>query len=89
MIAEPSPNIEKLTLPQVVNRLQTIEEQVKLVNVRLQFQSSVPRFEFLIELDGKIIWSGLDLPIAYPKLRQQYPDKELEISWRSSPVVWI
>ena len=81
--------IGKITLPQIANRLQSLEEVVKLVNMRLQFQSTLPRFEFVIEIEGKSIWSGLDLPIAYPKIRQQYPDKELEISWRSSPVLWI
>ncbi|MCK5716321.1 MAG: hypothetical protein KAH77_02450 [Thiomargarita sp.] len=81
--------IGKVTLPQVITRLQSLEETVKLVNMRLQFQTTLPRFEFVIEIDGKSIWSGLDLPTAYPKLHQQYPEKELEISWRSSPVVWI
>jgi hypothetical protein len=88
MIAEDS-TIEKITLPEVVSRLQHVEEQVKLVHKRLQLQPELPNFEFVIELEGQTVWSGLDLPIAYPKLCQQYAGKELEISWRSSPVVWI
>jgi hypothetical protein len=76
-------------LPQMMIRLQTIEKQVQFINTRLQFQSTLPRFEFVIEIEGKMIWSGLDLPNQYPKIRQQYADKELVISWRSSPMVWI
>jgi hypothetical protein len=76
-------------LPQVMIRLQTLEKQVQFINTRLQFQSTLPRFEFVIEIEGKMIWSGLDLANQYPKIRQQYADKELVISWRSSPMVWI
>jgi predicted CoA-binding protein len=88
MLKEAS-EFEEITLPQVVTRLQNIEEQVKLVNMRLQFQPELPRFEFVIEVDGETVWSGLDLQNAYIKLRQQYADNKLEMSWRSSPMVWI
>jgi hypothetical protein len=80
---------EPHTLPNVVHRLQTLEKQIQFINTRLQFQPTLPRFEFVIEIDEQIVWTGLDLPHQYTQIRQQYPNQELTISWRSSPVVWI
>jgi hypothetical protein len=79
--------IDEITLPQVVTRLQMLEEQ--LVDLRVQFQYTLPRFEFVIEVDGKMAWAGLDLANQYSQMRRQYPGKELVISWHSSPVVQI
>ena len=80
---------ENVTSPYLVNRIHQLEEQIKLINMRLQLQLTVPRFEFTIEVDDKPLWSGLDLPVQFSRICRQYPDKELTISWRSSPVVWI
>lgn len=77
------------TLPQVIYRLEQLEQQVQLIQTRFPYQTTLPRFEFVLELDGEMVWSGLDLPHQYEVLRQQYPEKELVISWRSSPEVWI
>jgi len=82
-------NAENVTSPHLANRIRQLEEQIKLINMRLQLQFTVPRFEFIIEVDDKPVWSGLDLPVQFSKICRQYPDKEFTISWRSSPVVWV
>jgi hypothetical protein len=78
-----------LSLPQVAHRLECLEQQVQLIQTRFPHQPIIPRFEFVLEINGETVWSGLDLPHQYEVLRQQYPEKELVISWRSSPEVWI
>jgi hypothetical protein len=77
------------SLPQVAHRLESLEQQVQLLQTRLPSQTTLPRFEFILETNGETVWSGLDLPRQYEILRQQYPEQELVISWRSSPEVWI
>ncbi|MBF0228555.1 MAG: hypothetical protein HQK63_03025 [Desulfamplus sp.] len=77
------------TLSQVRDRLQNLEEQVRLMDKKLQFQSGLPHFEFVIESEGEELWSGMDLLNRYPQIFQKYPDRELVISWRSSPVTLI
>ncbi len=77
---------ENTALPEVINRLQNLEEQVRLINTKLQFDPGLPGFEFYIEANGKEIWAGLDLQTHYPRILGQHPNKELVINWRSSPV---
>jgi len=81
--------IDTFQTPHLVNRIQQLEEQIRLINMRLQLQFTVPRFEFVIEINDKPVWTGLDIQIQFPKIFQDYPDEEITISWRSSPVVWI
>ena len=81
--------IENIALPEVINRLQKIEKQVGLINMKLQSEPGLPGFEFFIEADGEEIWSGLDLQTRYPEILEQYSDKELVINWRSFPVTLI
>lgn len=50
---------------------------------------AMPRFEFVIEVNDELVWTGLDLQVEFPKIFEQYPNEEITISWRSSPVVWI
>lgn len=78
-----------VNLSEVKDRLQNLEEQVRLMDKKLQFQSGLPCFEFVIESEGKEIWSGMDLLNRYPQIFQKHPDSELVISWRSSPVTLI
>jgi len=76
---------ENTALPEVVIRLQRLEKQVGLINMKLRSGAGLPGFEFFIEADGEEIWSGLDLQTYYPEILEQYPDKELLINWRSFP----
>lgn len=76
-------------IPALVNRIQQLEEQINIIDLRLQIQPTVPRFEFVLKINDKAIWTGLDLSIQFPKILQKYPDDEIMISWRSSPMVWI
>jgi len=80
---------ENIAFPEVINHLQNIEEQVGMINMKLQSQPGLPGFEFFIEADGKEVWSGLDLNTNYSETLKQYPDKELIINWRSSSVVLV
>ncbi len=81
--------IDTTQIPHLVHRIQQLEEQIQLINMRLQVQYTVPRFEFVIEINDKPVWTGSDLQTEFPKIFQQYPNEEITISWRSSPVVWI
>ncbi len=80
---------ENTALPEVINRLQKLENQVSLINMKLRSEPGLPGFEFFIEAEGKEIWSGLDLQTHYPEILEQYPDKELLINWRSFPVTLV
>jgi hypothetical protein len=81
--------IDTLTVPPVVQWPPFLEQPVQLIKTHLPSPPILPGFEFVIEIDGELVWSGLDLPGQYAHLCQQYPEQELVISWRSSPVVWI
>jgi hypothetical protein len=80
---------ENTVLPEVINRLQKLEKQVGLINMKLRSEPGLPGFEFFIEADGEEIWSGMDLQTHYPKILEQYSDKELLINWRSFPVTLV
>ncbi|OQY42407.1 MAG: hypothetical protein B6242_16235 [Anaerolineaceae bacterium 4572_78] len=81
--------VDNLQVSDMISRVNQLEERMKLINMRLQLQFTIPRFEFVIEIDDKPVWTGLDLPIQFPEIFQKYPDEEITISWRSSPMVWI
>ncbi len=81
--------IDEMTLPQVVVRLQKLEENVKAISTRLPFPPALPQFEFVIRVDEQELWSGLDLETHYPKIRSEYPEAEVSVGWRSSPVVLV
>lgn len=83
---------ENITLPEVICRLKNLEEQVRLIESKSQFQSfqaGLPGFEFVVEADGEEVWTGLNLQRHYPEILGNYPDKELIITWRSDPVTLI
>lgn len=80
---------DDLQIPVLANRIQQLEEQIKLIDVRLKVQPTVPRFEFVLMVNDDVVWTGLDLPMQFPEIFQKYPEDEFTISWRSSPVVWI
>ncbi|RKZ54018.1 MAG: hypothetical protein DRR00_02595 [Candidatus Parabeggiatoa sp. nov. 3] len=81
--------VENTALPDVISRLQNLEKQVDMINLKLQSEPGLPGFEFVIEADGKEIWAGLDLQTHYPEIMEHYPDKELVINWRSFPVTLV
>jgi len=80
---------EETPLQQVLNRVQSLEEQVRLINLKLQFQEMLPDFEFTIETEGEELWSGKDLQMHYQEIRHKYPDRDIVINWRSSPVTFV
>ena len=41
--------VENTALPGVINRLQNLEKQVDLINMKLQSEPGLPWFEFFIE----------------------------------------
>jgi len=81
--------VDNSQIPHLINRIQQLEEQMKLVDMRLQLQTTVPRFEFVLEINNEPVWTGADLVTQFPAVFQQYPEQEITISWRSSPMVWI
>lgn len=81
--------IKNIEMPELMSRIQHIENKVDLINMKLQSEPGLPGFEFFIEAEGEEIWSGIDLQTHYPKIMEQYPDKALLIKWRSFPVTLI
>ena len=48
-----------------------------------------PRFEYVIKVDGKIVWRGLNPTEAYFKIKEKYPNKEVAIAWRTKEKVLV
>jgi len=71
--------MDNFQIPYLADRIQQLEEQLKLINLRLQLQFTIPRFEFVIEIDDKPVWTGLDLARQFPAIFQQYPDQEITL----------
>lgn len=80
---------QETTMTQVMERLQTLEEMVKLLSMQITTVTSSVNFEFVIRIDGQDVWQGVDLVTHYPKIRQQNPQATVSIGWQSSPVVLI
>ncbi len=85
----PQSKIQEKGLSQVIDRLEALEDEVKTIKVSLFSQPEQYHFEFVIRVDGQEVWAGRDLPKKYPELLHEYPDAQLSIGWRSSPVVLI
>lgn len=77
--------IQEKSLAQVINRVETLEEEVQAIKAKLVPQQIEPLyFEFVIELDGREVWAGKDLQLKYPEILHDHPHAEIAISWRSS-----
>lgn len=48
-----------------------------------------PYFEFIIRVDGKEVWSGMEMEQPFVELLSQYPNGKFSIGWRSSPMVMV
>ena len=81
--------IEEQSLSQVFHRLEALEDEVRAMKATLPSQSEQYFFEFIVRADGEEVWAGRELPKKYPELLHEYPDAQLSIGWRSSPVVLI
>lgn len=81
--------IQDMTITQVATRLEHLEQEVHTMKAALLPEPSLPQFEFVIYVDDHEMWSGIDVPIHYPKILRQYPEARISIGWRSAPVVLI
>lgn len=80
--------IQEKSLEQVINRLETIENEVQSIKASLAPQATESfHFDFVIEVDGREVWVGKDLPRKYPEILHQHPTSEIAISWRTSPSI--
>jgi len=47
------------------------------------------KFEYVIKVDDKIVWRGLNPKERYWEIKKQNPDKEVAIAWRTKEKVLI
>ena len=82
--------IQEATLPEMMTRLQVIEDEVHTMKSLLQSEPTPPLFEFVIWVDEREVWSGLEVDACLPEILQEYPNAQITIGWRSSSsMVWI
>lgn len=81
--------IQEITLSEVADRLKILEDEVKTISTILKSQPAPIHIEFVIQADGHEVWSGTELPQRYPEIRSEYPNAQISIGWRSSPVVLV
>ena len=80
---------QDITITQVATRLEHLEHEVHTMKAALLPEPSLPQFEFVIYVDGSEVWTGIDLPLHYPEILQQYPQASISIGWKSAPVMLI
>jgi predicted DNA-binding antitoxin AbrB/MazE fold protein len=91
------PESIELTLQQMRQRSAEKLERLareKVAEILLQLEKrpnslSGFHFEFIILADGQEVWRGQDAAAAYTKIRRQYPEAQLSLSWQSSPVTLV
>ena len=81
--------IQETTLSGLADRLNVLENDVKILQNILKPRSEPTDIEFVIQIDGDEVWSGVDLLQYYPKILREYPNAQISIGWRSSPVILI
>ncbi|MDI6807020.1 MAG: hypothetical protein QMD14_04395 [Candidatus Aenigmarchaeota archaeon] len=51
------------------------------------------RFEYVIKVEGKEVWKGLNPTKVYDQIVKKYPKKKVSIAWRTKEkilvCVWI
>ncbi|MDI6826405.1 MAG: hypothetical protein QMD36_04415 [Candidatus Aenigmarchaeota archaeon] len=47
------------------------------------------RFEYVIKIDGKEVWKGLNPEKAFDELSMKYPRKKIAIAWRTKEKVLV
>jgi hypothetical protein len=81
--------VEEMTLLQVIERLQVLENQVETIRTNLYSEPSQADFEFVVRVDGREVWSGSDVEAHYLEIRRQHPNAEVSIGWRAPSAVLI
>ena len=41
----------------------------------------MPNHKYVIKVDGKIKWEGLDIANKFKELQKKYPNKKVSMSW--------
>ena len=47
------------------------------------------RFEYVIKVDGEDVWHGLNPKEKYWEIKEQNPNKEVAIAWRTKEKVLV
>jgi len=47
------------------------------------------RFEYVVKVEGKEVWRGLNPTKAYAEIKKQNPGKEVSIAWRTKEKVLV
>jgi hypothetical protein len=46
-------------------------------------------FEYVIKVDGKEVWRGLNPTKVYFEIKKKYPKREVSIAWRTKEKVLV
>jgi hypothetical protein len=76
------------TWQQVETRLQRLEAQMKAITSRLN-QATDSEIEYVILVDNEEVWAGSDVDKRLPDIFKQYPNKQIQVDWRSVPFSWV
>ena len=41
----------------------------------------MPNHKYIIKINGKVAWEGLDIATKFRELQKKYPNKKISISW--------
>lgn len=81
--------IDEMTLSKVVDRLQSLEDEVNTIKTLFKSQPPQPHFEYIIRVDGQEVWRGLHIEEKIPEILRENPDVQMAIDWNSSPITLI
>ena len=81
--------IQEKSLEQVIDRLETLENEVQAMKARFTPQPESLYFEFILYVDEQEVWRGLNLEEYCHEILQKSPNAEIAIDWDSSPITLI
>ena len=81
----------EVTLTEIATRLEILEEKVREMGTQSKPNGSTVQsdFEYVISVDGREVWSGLDLYTHFLEIHQLYPVEQISIGWRSPSLIWV
>jgi len=46
-----------------------------------QYVIIMPNHKYVIKINGKVAWEGLDITTKFRELQKKYPNKKISMSW--------
>ena len=78
-----------MTFPEVDKRLHLLEDEAPASSTTFPPRTLSPSlaFEFVVQVDGREVWSGLDIEERVVEILQERPEAQIAIDWRSSSMI--